>query len=250
MASGDFEDYFQVNRKHWNVWARRNWPYKKDRLKQIKDGAPYLEEIEPKLAPYLSDIRGKKVIVLQFGDGLVLLACAKKGAIVTGVDFSGEQIRLVKEAAKYCDVNVNLVEADCQNLPESIPSEHFDLAVAECGIFVWIWGLNAWMRNAYTVLKYGGKLAVSDFHPLSAIAEEKEGRAIFRRSYFDQRPEIVQPEKDAPPSVEFHWKLSDIINAAIWAGFQVDRVEEYYVEQRPKKVPLLPTDFLLVATKG
>lgn len=57
-------------------------------------------------------------------------------------------------------------------------------------------------------------------------------------------------EKDAPPATEFLWKLSDIINAAIHAGFQINHVEEYYVEQKPGKVPLLPTDFLLVATKG
>jgi SAM-dependent methyltransferase len=243
------EDYFQFNRKHWNVWARRDWPYKKDRLKQIKDGGPYLEDFEPKLAPYLSDIRGKKVIVLQFGDGLVLLACAKKGAVVAGVDFCREQIRLVEEAAKYCNVNVNLVEADCQNLPESIPTEYFDLAVAECGIFGWIWNLYAWMQNAYKVLKHGGKLAVSDFHPLSATAEEKEGKVIFRRSYFDQNPEVARPEENVPPAVWFHWKLSDIINTAIQARFHIDCVEEYYVEKETKKVLLLPTDFLLVATK-
>jgi len=158
-------------------------------------------------------------------------------------------VRLAKEAAAYCGVNVTLIEADCQKLPKSIPKNHFDLAIAECGIFIWIQKIDAWMRNAYRVLKSGGRLIVSDFHPLSMVVEEKEGVLTFKKSYFDQRPEVYQPEENGPPAVEFLWKLSDIINATRGAGFRIDRVEEFYVEEKVGKFPLIPTDFLLVATK-
>jgi len=250
VQSKSCKNYIQKNKQHWDVIARSDWPKKAELRKKIRDGFPYLEKMEPKLAPYLSDIDGKKIIVLQFGDGLVLLACAKKGAIVTGVDLSGEQVRFVKKAAAYCDVNVELVEADCQKLPKSIPNNYFDLAIAECGIFIWISNIEAWMKNAYRVLKTGGRVIVSDFHPLFMIAEEKEGAITFTKSYFDQQPKVYQPEKNAPPAVEFLWKLSDIINAAVEAGFRINRVEEFYVEKSDEKIPLIPTDFLLVATKG
>jgi SAM-dependent methyltransferase len=243
------EDYIRINMKHWNIWAKQYWTKQTDRLKQIRDGAPYLEKAEPKLAPYLRDVEGKKIIVLQFGDGLAMLACAKKGAIVTGVDFSATQIRLARKAAAYCRVNVNLVKADSQNLPKSIPSNSFDLAVAECGIFCWIQKPEAWMKNAYRVLKKQGRLAISDFHILSAISEEKKGKISFRRSYFDQNPEISKPKENAPPVVNFYWRLSDIVNAAIHAGFRIDHLEEFYYEKENGKPPLLPTDFLLAATK-
>jgi ubiquinone/menaquinone biosynthesis C-methylase UbiE len=236
MQSDSYYNYIRMNEKHWDAIAARDWAKKADLRKQIRDGAPYLEIMEPKLAPYLSDIRGKKVIVLQFGDALVLLACAKKGAIVTGVDLSGEQVRLAREAASYCGVDVNLIEADCQNLPDSVPDSYFDFAVAECGILIWIENLYAWMRNAYRVLRSGGKLIISDFHPLSIIAKETDGAVTFRKSYFDQRPEVYQPEENVPPAVEFLWKLSDIINAAVRAGFQIDRLEEYYDEHKVKGV--------------
>jgi len=133
-------------------------------------------------------------------------------------------------------------------------ANYFDLAVAECGIFIWVENLDAWMRNAYRVLRNGGKLIVSDFHPLSIIAEEKDGIVTFRKSYFNQHPQTYQPEfwgdeENAPPAVEFLWKLSDIIDVAIQTGFRIDCVEEYYVEQESKRVPPVSTDFLLVATK-
>jgi SAM-dependent methyltransferase len=244
------KDYLLINKWHWDAIAEGDRANKEDMLRQIRDGASYLEKWEPKISPYLKHIRGKKIIVPQFGDGLVMLACAKKGAIVTGVDLSSQQIRLAKEAAVYCGVDVMLAEADWQNLPESIPDNYSDLAVTECGIFIWIADLDAWMRNAYKVLKKDGKLVVSDFHPLLMITDETDGRVTFRRNYFDQHPDVSKQEGETPPSVEFRWKFSDIINAAIQAGFRIDCVEEYYVEREDKRVPLLPTDFLLVATKG
>jgi len=251
MKSNSASNRVKINKRHWDATAIRDWERRADLLKQIKDGAPYLEITEPKIAPYLRDVSGKKIIVLQFGDGLVLLACAKKGALVTGVDFSSEQVRLARKAAKYCGVNVKLVKADCQNLPKSIPNSYLDLAVAECGIFIWIENLDAWMKNAHRVLKSSGKLVVSDFHPISICATGwREGEAVtFTRSYFDQQPQVCR-EENAPPSIEFMWKLSDVINAAIDAGFQIDHVEEYYIKEKIKKVPpFIPTDFLLVATK-
>jgi ubiquinone/menaquinone biosynthesis C-methylase UbiE len=248
MGSPSHSDRVRINKQHWNSIAASDWEKKASLRQQIRDGTPYLEQMEPKIAPYLKDIRGKKVIVLQFGDGLVMLACAQKGALVTGVDFSSEQVRLAKKSAQQCGVKVKLVKADCQHLPESIPNSYFDLAVAECGIFIWVENLDAWMRNAWKVLRKGGKLVVSDFHPLSLCAKEEKGAVMFKRSYFDQQPHVYE-EKGMPPSVERIWKLSDIINAAINAGFHINRVEEYYAVEKPKPLPLIPTDFLLIATK-
>jgi len=243
-------DYVQVNKKHWNSAHQHYNPERAKYLKLIKTGYPYLEQVEPKIGPYLRKIKGKKIIVPQFGDGLLFLACAKKGASVTGVDISSEQIRLAKEGARYCGVDVVLIEADWQRLPETVPKNSFDIAVTECGIFIWIKSLDAWMKNTYRVLRKGGRLIVSDFHPLSLCTENKQngGPVVFTRSYFDQQPR-VRREKGVPPSIEFTWKLSDIVNAAIDAGFHIDHVEEYYVKEKAGRIPMIPTDFLIAATK-
>lgn len=193
------KDYVKMNRLHWNALADRWWKERASLLQQVKNDSAYIEQMEPKMAPYLRKIRGKKVIVLQFGDGFVMLACAKKGALVTGIDLSSEQVRRAEKAANECGVDVKPMEADCQNLPDSIRSSNFDLAVAECGIFIWIENLDAWMRNAHRVLKKGGRLIVSDFHPFSICTQWKEGETVtFTRSYFDQQPR-VQQEEGLPP---------------------------------------------------
>jgi len=244
----------EINRKHWEAIAKRNEPQKAEYLNLIRDDHQYLEKIEPKIFPYLQKIQGKRIIVPQFGDALVLLACARRGANVTGVDLSREQIRLAKKEAKYCHVKATLIEADWQNLPESVPDNYYDLAVAECGIFIWIEHLDAWMKSTHRVLKTNGKMIVTDFHPFNLITGQERGRIVVKRSYFCQGHPINHlasdaSEKNAPQSAEFLWKLSDIINAAIEAGFQINRIEEFRVKQTAEAVSLVPTDFLLVATK-
>jgi hypothetical protein len=70
----------EINREHWDAIAKRGDPKKAEYLRLIRDDYPYLEKMEPKIFPYLQKIQGKKIIVPQFGDALVLLACAKSGA--------------------------------------------------------------------------------------------------------------------------------------------------------------------------
>ncbi len=108
MRSRDFSDDIRINKKHWDEIAKRDNPRRAEFLRKIRDNYLYLEEIEPKISSYLQNIRGKKIIVPQFGDGAVMLACAKRGAIVTGVDLSSEQVRLAKEGADYCGVQLTL----------------------------------------------------------------------------------------------------------------------------------------------
>jgi len=248
------EDHIRINRKHWDAVAVKNWPSKKAVLPEIaRDPDSFLKRVEPHLFPRLKEIKGSRVIVLQFGDAHVMRACAMKGAEVTGVDFSSEQVRLAREAAEFCRVNLKLVKADCQNLPESIPESYFDLAVGECGIFAWIADLDSWMRNSHRALKSGAKLIVQDFHPISVAAKDfrakvEDGIVAFRKSYLDQSAEVRHSEPDLPPAVEFTWKISDIINASIRAGFQIDHLEEFY-DGPGESLSLIPNYFFLIATK-
>lgn len=172
----------------------------------VRDPDSYSERVEPKISSLSEEHKGKRVIVLQFGDAHVMLACATKGAEVTGVDFSSEQIRLPRKVAKFCGVNAKLVEADCQNLPKSISNSFFDSAVAAVGIFLWVANLNTWMRNANHVLRRGGQLLAQDFHPISLVAKDwrakvKKGTVVFGKRYLDRSPEIHHQENNLPPTV-------------------------------------------------
>jgi len=176
-----------------------------------------------------------------------MLSLAKKGAEVTGVDFSQEQVRLGKISARECGVDVDLLQADCHDLSGIIPGSSFDLAVAEEGVFSWIEDLSSWMRSTYRVLREGGCLLVSDHHPItSCLTTDEEGEPRFNSSYLDHRPRIMDNE-DAPQATVFLWKISDIVNAALEAGFLIQHMDEF---SDPGAETLAPKYFLLVAKKA
>ena len=104
------------------------------------------------------------------------------------------------------------------------------------------------MRNANRVLKRGAKLLAEDFHPLYHCTKEEDGVITFKRSYFDQSPEVYRPDEKTPPGITFTWKISDVINAAVDAGFQIDHLEEFY-DRPEERLSLIPNKYLLVATK-
>jgi len=113
--------------------------------------------------------------------------------------------------------------------------------------------LNAWMRNAYRVLKIGGRLVAQDFHPISWVAKDwrakiDDGIVAFRKSHLDQSPEVSWPEDGFPPSITFIWKISDVVNAAVSSGFWINHLEQFCYEPEGR-LNLIPNKYLIVATK-
>ena len=114
-----------INKKHWDFMTKQNWPEKWDEYLDIaRDPDSYLKKHEFMLYPYLESLSEKSVIVLQFGSAQVLLACALKGAQVTGVDISSEKIKLANKVLRLGQTTATLIEADCQSLPSSIPRSY------------------------------------------------------------------------------------------------------------------------------
>jgi release factor glutamine methyltransferase len=61
----------------------------------------------------LVDVKGKEVLEIGVGTGLISIACAKKGAKkVVGVDINPQAIKLSKENAKLNNVDVLFLESD------------------------------------------------------------------------------------------------------------------------------------------
>ncbi|MHA1450511.1 MAG: class I SAM-dependent methyltransferase, partial [Candidatus Hodarchaeales archaeon] len=60
----------------------------------------------------LGDVDGKKILHLQCHFGMDTLSLARMGAIVTGVDFSGEAISLARKLAEELNINADFVESD------------------------------------------------------------------------------------------------------------------------------------------
>ena len=79
------DEYLQTNRKLWDYWTteHENSPFYD--LAGFKAGKDRLRSIE---LEELGNVAGKTLLHLQCHFGMDTLAWARRGAIVTGIDFS------------------------------------------------------------------------------------------------------------------------------------------------------------------
>ncbi|MBC7223116.1 MAG: SAM-dependent methyltransferase, partial [Anaerolineae bacterium] len=87
------DEYLRVNRSLWDGWARLHFRSPMYDVEEFKAGASSLRAVE---VEELGDVAGKTLLHLQCHFGLDTLSWARRGAVVTGVDFSPEAIALAQ----------------------------------------------------------------------------------------------------------------------------------------------------------
>src|SRR5438552_17923386 len=102
----------------------------------------------------LADLTGKRVLHLRCETGEATAELAALGAVVTGVDSSGQAL----EAARQRWPSILWVQADAQTLPGELRRGRFDLVYAAPGSLAQITDLDAWTRGIAGALPSGGDL--------------------------------------------------------------------------------------------
>jgi SAM-dependent methyltransferase len=122
------------------------------------------------MADVAPDLRGRDVVHIQCHIGFDTIALARRGARVTGVDFSRASLAKAAELAERCGVEIEWVQANTTALPDSLRGG-FEVAYATIGAICWIEDIGAWMRSAAATLRPGGRLVLVEIHPLYAMVE-------------------------------------------------------------------------------
>jgi SAM-dependent methyltransferase len=177
----------------------------------------------------LADLNGKRVLDLQCGTGESTAELAQLGAIVTGVDSSGQAL----EAARERWPSILWVQADPQTLPAELRRGRFDLVYAGLGSLLPIVDLDAWMREIGASLRSGGEVLLFEEHPVALCVD---GLMHWRESYFDESSK----------------RLGQIVNAAIRAGLGIRALEEYPARHEGfrRHDARVPGTFLMYARKA
>ena len=115
----------------WNVWARHHVTSRFYAVEEFKktgtrSGRVGLDALESRL---VGDVAGRSLLHLQCHFGLDTLGWAKRGATVTGVDFSAEAIAAARALAAGVGVPATFIESDVYDLPDRL-HEEFDVVFA------------------------------------------------------------------------------------------------------------------------
>jgi SAM-dependent methyltransferase len=245
-------------------------------LEDFKAGRCKLHRIE---LEELGDVSGKTLLHLQCHFGLDTLSWARRGAIVTGVDFSPKAIALARSLAAETGIDARFVESDVYALPAAL-SGRFDIVFSSYGVLCWLPDLKRWGEIVARYLEPGGTFYIVEGHPFARIfpmdEDIKDGSRELR-PYFPYFHEpagtLWEPDADyADPSTrytvpEHTWQhsMADIVNALVTAGLRIDFLHEFpccawkivaFAEPvepgywgLPARFPPLPLMFSLKATK-
>ena len=248
-------EFHQANRARWNL-ASKGWAAMHDRRGTWRHAHESPKETFTDLElELLDDVAGKEVCVLGSGDNLAVFALAGLGASVTSVDISEKQLRVAKRRAGELHLEVNFIEADVTDL-NPIPDESFDVVYTGGHVAVWVSDIRRYYGEAIRLLRPGGLLLINEYHPFRRVWQEVEDRLEVGFSYFSTGPhrhdaseDLFDPEPGEITQYEFHWTVSQILNAVIEQGVTLTLFEEYGEEVEGWEVPPLAglPNWLLVA---
>jgi SAM-dependent methyltransferase len=203
-----------------------------------------------RLAPYLGDVAGLRIVNVQGSHGRVAVALALLGAEASVIDFAEENRRYALELAAAAGVAIDYVLADSIEA-DRLGLAPFDWVVMELGILHYHRDLARFFAVIAALAAPGGRLLLHEFHPVDRkLARAPAGLApdYFRTDLVEgEVPNPVGDGRTLGTCAYRLWTLGEIVTAAIDAGWRIDRLDEH--PGWPGE-PGWPGTFTLVATRG
>jgi SAM-dependent methyltransferase len=137
-------------------------------LARFRAGEDALHEIE---AAELGDVSGKRILHLQCHIGRDTLCLARRGAIVTGLDFSPEALAVARQLARETGLEATFVQGTVDDAPRLTPGP-FDMVFVTWGTICWLPSVRSWTHVVASVLAGGGELYFADAHPSFRVLEQ------------------------------------------------------------------------------
>jgi SAM-dependent methyltransferase len=218
-------EHVAENRRYWNAMAHE-WVAAGERAwaGEPSWGMWGIPETEIHLLP--TDMSGKRAIDLGCGTGYVSAWMARRGAAVTAIDISEQQLATARRLADDHAVAIDFIHGSAEAVPQ--PDASFDFALSEYGAAIWC-DPTVWIPEAVRLLKPGGTLVFLGNHPLTLITTPPDGSNVGReltRPYFGMHLADWRGVENDPGGMEFNLTISDWMALFSEHGLSVERYLE------------------------
>lgn len=248
------ETYVQQNKRAWefnayDFWCSRSSP----QALAAKAAADPVTQLR-RYAQYFDEYAGVRVANICGSCGKKAVPLALLGADVTVFDISEDNRRYALEVAEAAGVTLNYQVCDVMSLDRERYAAAFDVVFMEGGVLHYFHDIAQLMDVMYALLKPGGKMICSDFHPFMKImdtlnlqqqpvgyfsTEVVEGEMAHARFFPDEI------RRQMPKCSYRRYNISEIINGVIHSGFALKQFDEHPAWENPD----LPGEFTLIAVK-
>ncbi len=225
-----WKTYFEENQKIWNDRVETHLKSEFYDQAGFMAGKSSLTEIE---ANALGDVAGKTLLHLQCHFGQDTLSWARKGAKVTGIDFSEKAIQAATSIAEQLGSDARFIQSDVYDLPNVLQGQ-FDIVFTTYGGIPWLPDLEKWAAVIGHFLKPGGTFYVAEFHPTLYLFNFENHKVEY--GYFtEQNPyseEVNGTYADLKAGIqgmEHFWNhaISEVMTPLMKEGMQVVDFQEY-----------------------
>lgn len=182
----------------------------------------------------VGDVRGKTLLHLQCHIGLDTLSWARRGAAVTGLDFSEPAIHEARALARTLHLAAGFVAADVHDAVDALCGRTFDVVYTGAGALCWLPDLSWWAEVAAALTRPGGFVYLAEFHPFADTLDD-QARTV-SGDYFNRAPHVsdvpgTYADADAETvnnrSVEWLHGIGDVVTALAGAGLRVELLHEH-----------------------
>nr|WP_245627998.1 class I SAM-dependent methyltransferase [Actinomadura oligospora] len=225
------DEYLDVNRELWDervpIHVRSDF-YDVAGFRAGEDALRDFETAE------VGDVSRRTLAHLQCHFGLDTLSWARRGATVTGLDFSEPAIEAARGIAAETGLDARFVVSDVYAARQALGAT-YDIVYTGLGALCWLPDLRRWAETVAALLNPGGFLYLSEFHPFADTLDDETGTTV-TYDYFDRAPQEwnesgTYTDRDAKTSknrsISFQHGIGDVVSAVIAAGLRLEFLHEH-----------------------
>jgi SAM-dependent methyltransferase len=188
--------------------------------------------LQPFEVEEVGEVAGLDLVHLQCHFGLDTLSWARLGARVTGLDFSEPAVEAARRLAGDLGIDAHFVCGDVYDAPTLLGATS-DVVYTGHGALNWLPDIGGWAGVVAALLRPGGVLYISEFHPLCWVVDEREPRLV--GDYFDVGPQrwdepgtYADLSAETQHNVTYEWNhgLGDVVRALAGRGLGVELLRE------------------------
>jgi len=136
VASSPADDWLRLNRAWWDERAPVHAASGFYDIPRFLAGKDSLRAFEP---GEVGDVRGKRLLHLMCHIGLDTLCWARRGAVVTGLDFSQTALDTAASLAGLAGIDsARFVAAEIGDASRALAGQTFDIVYTGAGVTQWI----------------------------------------------------------------------------------------------------------------
>lgn len=225
------ESWFETNRRMWDERVPIHATSGFYDVDDFKAGGSTLRDFE--LAE-LPDVEGRSLVHLQCHFGLDTLSWARRGAAVTGLDFSPPAIETARAIARDVGIDARFELGNVYEAPARL-GRRYDIVYTGLGAVCWLPDLDRWARVLRELVEPGGTVYVAEFHPITDALADDELRLV--RDYFgnaaptlwDESGTYADPEARTANNTSYCWThpVSEVVQALLDVGMTLELFREH-----------------------